>query len=204
MQGDDRQRLAAVRSSGLMVGSTDPTFDRAARTVARCTHAPVALVSVVGATRQHFVGQWGLDGALAARRGTPISSSACRFVVTDDAPVVVDDVAGHPDLSRLAPIEGLNVGAYAGVPLHDGDGVPLGAVCAIDHAPRSWTATDVTALEDIASFLQAHLTLRSTTRDLRDVAALSPRTTTTPRRRARGRACDAGLSRPAGGGSRRR
>lgn len=204
MQGDDRQRLAAVRGSGLMVGTAHPTFDRAARTVARCTGAPVALVSIVGAARQHFVGQWGLDGALAARRGTPISSSCCRFVATADTPVVADDVAKHPDLSPLPPIDGLTVGAYVGVPLRDGDGVPLGAVCAIDHTPRAWTVADVTALEDVASFLQAHLTLRSTTRDLRD-GAVAARTTTTPRRGARGRACDSlWVSRPGGGGSRRR
>lgn len=167
MQGDDRQRLSAVRGSGLMVRDADPTFDRAARTVARATSAPVALVSIVGSARQHFVGQFGLDGELAQRRGSPISSSCCRLVVTDDAPVVVGDTAQHAVLGALPPIDGLRIGAYAGVPLRDGDGVTLGAVCAVAPGPRAWDPDDVIALEDVASFLQAHLTLRATTRELR-------------------------------------
>ena len=204
MQGDDRRRLAAVRGSGLMVGRPDPTFDRAARTVARCTNAPVAWISVLGAARQHFVGQVGLEGEVAAHRGTPIAAACCRYVVAADAPVVADDVTAHPDLAVLPPIDGLVVGAYAGVPLHDADGIVLGAVCAIDHAPRAWTPDDVVSLEDVAGFLQAHLTLRATTRELRGIAT-TPRTTTTPRRGARGRACvTSSFSRPAGGGRRRR
>lgn len=167
MQGDDPRRLAAVRGSGLMVGAGDPSFDRAARTAALCTGAPVALVSVVGAARQHFIGQHGLEGEVAERRGTPISASCCRLVVEQEAPLVVDDAAVHEAITALDPIPGLPIGAYLGVPLRDADGVLLGAVCAIDVRPRAWTHEDVVALEDVAGFLQAHLTLRAITRELR-------------------------------------
>ncbi len=185
MHGDDPRRLAAVRGSRLMLGQADPAFDRAARTVARATGAPVALVSVVGAARQHFAGQFGLDGDLAERRGSPISSSCCRLVVLEDGPVVASDTAQHRGISALDPIEGLVVGAYAGVPLRDGDGVTLGAVCAVAPVPRAWTDADVTVLEDVASFLQAHLTLRATTRELRGLSTdITPR-----RRRSAGHGC---------------
>lgn len=196
MQDDDRRRLAAVRGSGLMVGVADPTFDRAARTAARCTGAPVALVSIVGSARQHFIGQVGLEGDLAARRGSPIQTSCCALVVRADTPVVAEDAREHPDLALLPPIDGLTVGAYAGVPLHDADGVVLGAVCAVAPSPRRWSDDDVASLEDVAAFLQAHLTLRATTRELRGIATTPARVNaTTPRRGARGRACVAGLSR---------
>lgn len=181
-QGDDPRRLAAVRSSGLLLGGADATFDRAARTAARCTRAPVALVTVVGAARQHFVGQFGLTGELAAQRSTPLGSSRCRVVVAADEPVVAADAATHEVLGCLPPIEGLPVGAYLGVPLRDADGVTLGAVCVVAPTPRPWEDEDVTALEDVASFLQAHLTLRATTRDLRSLS-----TTPAAPRVARGR-----------------
>lgn len=187
MQGDDPQRLAAVRGSRLMIGQADPAFDRAARTAARATGAPVALVSVVGAARQHFVGQFGLIGDVAVRRGSPISSSCCQLVVAQDAPLVVDDASRHEAISALDPIVGLEIGAYAGVPLRDGDGVTLGAVCAVAPTPRSWEEADVTALEDVASFLQAHLTLRATTRELRGLST----PVMTRRRRRTGHGCRA-------------
>ncbi len=185
MQGDDPQRLAAVRGSGLMMTQDDPTFDRAARMAARATGSPVALVSVVGAARQHFVGQFGLAGELAARRGSPIRTSCCRLVVTADEPVVVADAAADATLAALAPIDGLPIGAYAGVPLRDADGITLGAVCAVWPVPHVWDDGDVTALEDVASFLQAHLTLRATTRELRGVAT----TPVAARRRRAGHGC---------------
>lgn len=185
MQADDPQRVAAVRSSGLLLGRSDATFDRAARTAARCTGAPVALVTIVGGARQHFVGAFGLTGDLAERRSSPLATSRCRIVVAADEPVVAGDAATHAALGDLAPIDGLPVGAYLGVPLRDADGVTLGAVCVVAPTPRTWEDADVTALQDIAGFLQAHLTLRATTQELRGRA-------TTPvvrTRRRRGGSC---------------
>jgi GAF domain-containing protein len=58
-------------------------------------------------------------------------------------------------------VEELDVIAYAGVPLIDGDGNALGALCAVDHEPREWTAEDLLVLRRFAE--RAMLELERTT-----------------------------------------
>ena len=164
------QRLAAVRRSGLLDSPPEAAFDRATSLAARATGAPTALVSIVTDTRQFFKSQVGLTGWAAAERGTPLDHSFCEHVVQREDVLRVTDATDDPVVAGNLAIESLGVRAYLGVPLRDEDGHVLGAVCCVDTTPRDWADEDVETLLDIASFLQAHLTLRATTRAMADEA----------------------------------
>ena len=151
-------RFAALRATGLLETPSDEAFDRFSRLVASLLGTPVALVSLVDVDRQRFVGQEGLGEPWATRRETPLSHSFCQHVVAD-GDLVVTDARADARLRANPAIDELGVVAYAGVPLEDG-GHRLGAMCAIDHAPRAWTARELAILREVAALANHELGLR--------------------------------------------
>ena len=60
-------------------------------------------------------------------------------MVATGAPLLVQDARGHPLVADNLAVPDLGVLAYLGMPLATADGHVLGALCAIDTAPRTWT-----------------------------------------------------------------
>jgi GAF domain-containing protein len=146
----DVQRLHAVERTALLDSPAERTFDRLTALVCRELGVPVSLVSLVTADRQFFKSQCGLPAPYGELRQTPLSHSFCQYVVAGNAPLLVEDAREDPKLRTNHAIEDLGVVAYAGVPLLDPAGRPLGALCAIDHQPREWTREDLAKLAEIA------------------------------------------------------
>jgi PAS domain S-box-containing protein len=136
-------------------------LDGLARTVTRLLDVPMALVSLVDDTEQWFPGMAGLTGWAAEARHTPLTHSFCQHVVATGTPLAVDDATAHPLVRDNLAIRDLGVHAYLGVPLTSADGHALGALCAMDVAPRRWTATDLEGLTDLAAAVVAELRRRA-------------------------------------------
>jgi hypothetical protein len=156
----DRDRVQALRATGLLDTPADEAFDRHARIAAEALSAPVALVSLVDEDRQFFKSCLGLPEPWATRRGTPLSHSFCQHVVATREPLVIADARDHPVLKDNAAIRDLGVVAYAGMPLVDNDGHALGALCAIDHEPRHWSKRQVELLKDLAAGVSREIGLQ--------------------------------------------
>ncbi|PAP77097.1 EAL domain-containing protein [Rubrivirga marina] len=146
-------------------------YDRFARLAARLLNTPTALVSLVGPDRQVFLGAVGLPEPWASQRETPLSHSVCRHVVTNESPLVLEDVRRHPLLSESAAVRDLDLVAYLGTPLRSPDGTVLGALCTIDRVPRSWTDEEVEALADLAVTLTDEFALWETAETLKEPKA---------------------------------
>lgn len=145
-------------------GSTradDPSFDRYARMVQRYLEVPIALVTLVLEDRQVFTGASGLAEPLATTRETPLSHSFCRYVVDDEAPLIIEDARRDDRLRDNPSIPEHGVIAYAGWPLIDEQGRTVGSLCAMDTEPRGWTREDLDALEDLADACSAELMYRN-------------------------------------------
>lgn len=134
----------------LALGDADPALDRLARLATRLLGVPVALVSLVGPEGQVFPGQAGLDPGSPFERGTPLTHSFCKTVVATRGPVTTEDARRDERFSANPAVPDLDVVAYAGWPLLTSGGDALGAMCAIDVGPRSWSADDLAVLEDLA------------------------------------------------------
>lgn len=137
---------------------------------------PAGLVTLVDEDRQVFLAHRGLPAEWAARGESPLSHSLCQYVVVDDASYHVSDLSAVPSLSANRAGE-LGVAAYLGVPLRGVDRQPVGAVCAIDAEPRTWTDHDQSRLEALAEMIRVAL-LRSVASslhelDLRERAAVT-------------------------------
>jgi len=156
----DETRLDALRRTGLLDTPPEEVFDRLTRLVRRLLGAPVVLVSLVDADRQFFKSALGLPEPWATRRETPLSHSFCQHVVATGAPLTVEDARQHPLVRDNLAVAELGVAAYLGMPLATVDGHVLGSLCAIDTAPRAWTAEDVETLRDVASLAISEISLR--------------------------------------------
>jgi GAF domain-containing protein len=150
-------RLAAVHT---LRGRRRPALDRLADVASRVLNAPVALVTLVDADRQHFAGCIGVDKEpWASDGGTPISHSFCQHAIAARDVLNIADSREHPVLKTNPAIRDLDVIAYLGVPLITADGHALGTLCVIDHKPRLWTTEQVQLLKDLAASVVTELRL---------------------------------------------
>lgn len=128
---EDRQQ--AVERSGILKRRKDPQLQRLVEEAAKKFHAPIAALSVIDRDRQWFAARTGLDA-----EETPRAVSFCAHTIhRPGEPMVIPDArhderfAGNP-LVMFAP----HIRFYAGIPLVDRQGYPLGALCVIDSKPR--------------------------------------------------------------------
>jgi diguanylate cyclase (GGDEF)-like protein len=156
----DPARLLALAQTELLDAPPDPILAGFTRLVTRLLGTPGALISLVAADRQFFAGALGVPEPWATRRETPLSYSFCRYVVQRGRPLMVADARQVPRLAASPVISDLGIVAYAGAPLVTPDGYVLGALCAIDPAPHTWSQADLACLQDLAAGVMATIQLR--------------------------------------------
>jgi PAS domain S-box-containing protein len=147
-------RLQTLHATGLLQAGPVASLDRLTSLASRLLGTRSAMVSLIDADRQHFVSAHGMPDAGA---DIPLSQSYCRYVVEDEAPLIVADARRD---TRLRDIVDPQAIAYAGFPLRAPDGCVLGSFCVIDSRERDWTAEDLATLGDLAEAASAEVALR--------------------------------------------
>ena len=164
----EEARLQALHALGLLDTPREDRFDRFTRLALAAFDVPIALVSLVDRERQWFKSQAGLE-----YRETPRPLAFCSHAIALDDMLVVPDTladerfAAHPHVTGAPGIR-----FYAGQPLHSVDGQPLGTLCIIDTAPRTFGDADRRMLCDLAQLVQDELNrdvlVAARTRELQD------------------------------------
>ena len=137
---------------GLIDTAPEPGFDNLTALASQVLDAPVSLVSIVefDRDRQYFKSHSGLPEPFASDRQTPLSYSFCQHVVRNNAALVVNDAMRHPLVKDNLAIPALGVLSYLGMPVHQPDNTPVGALCVIDNRPRQWSNREVATMQRIA------------------------------------------------------
>lgn len=153
-------RLAAVAAADLLEtdGATD-AFDRLTRLACRILGTPVSLVTLLDAEAQHFISA-ALPRELAHLRGTPMSHSICQHAITLGDTLALEDAHADAVFRDHPAVTEIGIRAYLGTPFYSVEGEPLGAVCAIDMAPRTWAPEDVQLVRDLSALTIAELQRR--------------------------------------------
>src|SRR5689334_7246770 len=146
-------RLAALRRARSLLSSASVPVDVLVRLLSMAASAPVGLLSLVDQDRLYLIGRHGFPDLDEA----PLGSSFCQFVVSTNAPVMIEDARLDPVLADLAAVVKLGAIAYLGHPIHDGSGQPLGAVCVADRQARQWTEVELAAVTDVAHLVESVL-----------------------------------------------
>src|SRR6476469_3424850 len=148
----DPERAAAVRRPDLGDPARDPALERLARAVRGALQVPVALACVAESEGRVLVGTDGLADTPPGE-AQALLQRLCRFALEAGAERVADDARRQdPAFAELG------FAACAVVPLLGPTGVTLGALCALDHAPRRWTPGQLAVLRDLAAFVTPRLT----------------------------------------------
>jgi serine phosphatase RsbU (regulator of sigma subunit) len=159
---DDEQVRLDLLEHMLNEGSPlSGAFDLITEAVAIGLNVPIALVSLVGRERQHFVAKGG-GGTREMVNGTPLSHSFCRHVVVRQEQLVINESVTDPLVEDNPAIEDLGVAAYAGQPITV-HGHVLGSLCAIDNEARQWSEHEVKLLRAFADVVQFLTEARLTT-----------------------------------------
>jgi PAS domain S-box-containing protein len=156
--GARAELLAAHDIGGL---TDDPRLKRITDFAATLCDTPIALVSIVETERQWFPARTGLDV-----RETPRATSFCAHAMLRDDVMIVEDASKDPRFADNPLVTGEpHIRFYAGAPLVSSEGVPLGALCVIDQAPRDGlTDLQRDGLTLLATSVISLLTLRRSER----------------------------------------
>lgn len=130
---NEEERQRAVDRSGVIRRGRDAALQRVADRAAELACTPIAAVTIIDRDRQWLAARAGIDA-----EETPRAISFCAHAIHRPAePMVVPDArrdkrfAGNP-MVMFAP----HIRFYAGIPLVDRQGYPLGALCVVDSRPR--------------------------------------------------------------------
>jgi GAF domain-containing protein len=162
-QIDEKARAAGLGSYDLAALRDTPELRAITDFAGTLCVTPIALISLVEEARQTFIARTGLEVT-----ETPRETSFCAHAMLGDAIMEVPDATADPRFADNALVTGEpRIRFYAGAPLINEDGVPLGALCVIDTVPRpsGLTPAQRQGLIVLAANVMARL------RDTRDAAA---------------------------------
>jgi PAS domain S-box-containing protein len=178
----NKRRLRAIEQADVLdAAHTMPALNRAVRIVAHALRVPVVQLNVLTEKSLVPIAVYadGEDDDTTWKRERQAGSSYCKFVIWKQDIFQVDDARHDARVRQRHATRDLSIGAYLAVPIRvhgfeDREPPIIGTLCAIDHAPRRWTAQDLQVLTDIAAGTAEFIATRRQARsDARGVARLS-------------------------------
>ena len=165
LPGNERERLAALYEYDILDTPREPLFDSLTALAAQVCDAPVAQISLIDRKRQWFKSNHGLTGISQ----TPRDVAFCAHTILGGEILEVPDTR-HDVRFRDSSLVTADpkIRFYAGMPLRDGRGFGLGALCVMDYQPRQLTASQRLALESLARLAISLLEQRRGERKLRE------------------------------------
>ena len=149
-------RLATLRSYRMLDTPPEPILDDLVQLAVRACQAPVGLISLIDDRRQWFKAEVGLG-----IRETPLDRSICLSAMLLPGLTIVPDLTkDHRFANNPLVTEEPHLRFYAGAVLRTPDGVPLGALCVLDHVPRDLTDEQASTLTMLARQVMSQLELR--------------------------------------------
>ena len=157
---NDPRRIESLAKTFLLDSPPEVAFDRITDLVRRLLNAPLSLVSLVAQDHQYFKSALGLPETVADLRTTPLSHSFCKHTVALGKPLVVYDTRVDEYVKEVQTIKDFGIHTYVGVPLKTPDNQTLGTLCALGFEPRSWVASEVDILNNLAEVVMTEIALR--------------------------------------------
>jgi two-component system cell cycle sensor histidine kinase/response regulator CckA len=152
-QEQERARLAAVRDLHLIDTPPEHRFDRITEMARQMFHVPIAQINLVDEFDQFTVSGRGDDPAYLAR-----DDSFCDVAIQDPGLLIVPDASKDSRFSAKETVTGArNIRFYAGQPITVTDGIPVGALCLMDTAPRDLGDHEQALLKEMGRWVEREL-----------------------------------------------
>jgi GAF domain-containing protein len=157
-------RLQALATIQANAESAADALDRITRIACRALDVPVAIVNLIGAEHQTFLGCGSLPEPWRSMKEMPLDAGWCPFALDVDRAYSFADARTEPGVADNPAARRTGVVAYAGVPLRTAQGEPVGTLCALDYEPHEWTEDELALMSDLAASAVAELQLLGASR----------------------------------------
>jgi GAF domain-containing protein len=157
-------RLRALATVQANAESAADALDRITRIACRALEVPVAIVNLIGAEGQTFLGCGSLPEPWKSMKEMPLDAGWCPFALDVDRAYAFADARTEPGIADNPAARSIGVVAYAGVPLRTAGGEPVGTLCALDYEPHEWTEDELALMTDLAASAVAELQLLGASR----------------------------------------
>jgi hypothetical protein len=154
------RRLAAVYATGLLDTEPEEGFDDLARLAAAVAGGQRAFITVVDERRSFWKSAVGPGLGGEGPRCNDIPDSPCQILIATGKPLIVDDAVADPRIRNLAAVRALEIGAWAGYPIHSPGGEVLGGLCVLDDRTHKWTEAEIQGLGILARSVTTEIGLR--------------------------------------------
>ncbi|MGV1848381.1 MULTISPECIES: PAS domain S-box protein [unclassified Rhizobium] len=156
VEATERARLEALARYGIMDSPREKDFDDIAQLASEICGTPIAVVNLIGESRQFFKAEVGLGV-----RETPFGSSFCAKAILEDEFLMVPDATKDHRFDCNPLVTGdPHLRFYAGAVLKTPDNLPIGTVCVLDYEPRVLNEMQQRTLRVLAKQVMAQLDLR--------------------------------------------
>lgn len=149
LPADEGDRLDALRTYDLDVGSLKASLERVVDLAAAHFEVHSASVNILDAHSQEFLA---CHGAAADWESMDREDSICTFTILEDDVMTVEDVTEDPRFeSRSDALLELGIRSYMGANLVTPAGLVIGPLCVYDDEPRSFSAAEGEYLRTLAA-----------------------------------------------------
>lgn len=143
----EANRLQSIRRLEPMVADRDGFLNTIACRAAEQCHVPMAMITLLDEDEERFL-------ACVGTGSEPIDrdKAFCAHTILHDGPTVVEDTLKDPRFANNPFVSGPpNIRFYAGAPILDAGGLPLGSLCVVDHHPREMSTRVLLGLHRLAA-----------------------------------------------------
>lgn len=153
----EKERLALLDSYSILDTLPEKDYDNLTQLAAEICQTPISLITLLDDKRQWFKSHYGLETS-----ETPIEDAFCAQAITADDPIFTVENAKEDIRFKNNPLVtgDPNIAFYAGIPLKNANGLPLGTLCVIDNKPRVLTQSQKESLNILSEQVINLLELR--------------------------------------------
>lgn len=153
----EEERIKLLESYSILDTLPEADYDNLTLIASQICGTPIALITFLDEERQWFKSHTGIDIS-----ETPRDYSFCAYAINDPKNIFIIPDARNDIRFHDNPIVAgqPNVIFYAGVPLTNEDGLPLGTICVIDHKPKVLTPAQIRSLKALSEQTMKLLELR--------------------------------------------
>lgn len=157
---NEKERLDALKNYDILDTLPEKEFDDITLLASQICQTPISLISLTDENRQWFKSRHGTDAVF-----TPKELTFCAHAINekDNVFIVNDSRCDNRFHDNPLVLEDPGVVFYAGIPLVNPEGYPLGTLCVVDHQPRELSDQQIAALTTLSAQLLKLFELRKKT-----------------------------------------
>ena len=157
---NEEEALRSLQEFGILDTERHESFDVITRLATKVLGCPVSLISFVDKDRQWWKSSPGMENYVGEARQLPRNEGYCGWVVGNNEPLLVLNAGTDPRFEHNPGWAQLKIGFYAGVPIRDDNGLPLGSFCVLGPTRDSFNQDQFEILKDLGSMVLRELKLR--------------------------------------------